>query len=124
MKNGKMFYNADMENKAKTKRRPKKIITKLISIVVVCVAIYLFIGVGKELYTTLSLKKQAEEVAEQLAILEAENATLIQRRDKLEDPNYVETYARGEYMFSKDDEKIFYLPGNTASPDSTDNSQE
>ena len=84
--------------------------------------------IGEHIYRLPKLprhmKKQAEEVAEQLAILEAENATLIQRRDKLEDPNYVETYARGEYMFSKDDEKIFYLPGNTASPESTDDSQE
>ena len=25
---------------------------------------------------------------------------------------YVQTYARGEYMFSKGDEKVFYLPGD------------
>ena len=32
--------------------------------------------------------------------------------EKLEDPDYVQTYARGEYMFSKGDEKVFYLPGD------------
>ena len=58
----------------------------------------------------------------ELKILEEENASLVAQKTKLEDPNYIETYARGEYMFSKDDEKVFYLPSaseetaNTESP--------
>lgn len=98
--------------KTKKKRKPKKIVMKVVSIVVIFVAIYMLIGVGKEVSTTLMLQRQAEEAEEQLKILEEENASLIQKRDKLEDPNYVETYARGEYMFSKDNEKIFYLPSD------------
>ena len=39
-----------------------------------------------------------------------ENASLIATKEKLEDPEYIQTYARGEYMFSKGDEKVFYLP--------------
>ena len=105
-----------MKTKEKTIRRPKKIVRKLMGIGFLVVAIYLGIGVCQEVYTTVKLRKQADEVAAQLAILESENASLMQKRDKLEDPNYVETYARGEYMFSKDNEKIFFLPGTTATP--------
>lgn len=106
----------------KTRRKPRKIVTKSISIIVIIVAIYMFIGVGKEVYTTLQLQRQASEVQDQLKILQDENASLIQKKSKLEDPNYVETYARGEYMFSKEDEKIFYLPSSNASssPDTTE----
>ncbi|MBR0213930.1 MAG: septum formation initiator family protein, partial [Solobacterium sp.] len=31
-------------------------------------------------------------------------------RAKLEDPDYIQSYARGNYMLSKDGEQIFYLP--------------
>lgn len=97
------------------KNNSKKVTIKLISLGLILVALYMLVGVGKEVYTTLQLQKQAKEAQKQLEILKEENATLIQKRDKLEDPNYVETYARGEYMFSKDDEKIFYLPSSNTS---------
>ena len=47
---------------------------------------------------------------QQLEALRDENASLISTKEKLEDPEYIQTYARGEYMFSKGDEKVFYLP--------------
>ena len=49
-------------------------------------------------------------VEQQLEALRDENASLISTKEKLEDPEYIQTYARGEYMFSKGDEKVFYLP--------------
>ena len=67
-------------------------------------------GVGKEVISVINLKNEEAQVQEQLAILEQENADLMQTKAKLEDPNYVTTYARGEYMFSKGDEKLFRLP--------------
>ena len=117
------MYNYHMQKKTKIKRRPKRFVTKIVSIVVMLIAIYMFIGVGQEVYTTLQLQNQAREVEIQLNNLKEENATLIQQRDKLEDPSYVETYARGEYMFSKDDEKIFYLPSSSDTPSTTDSAE-
>ena len=67
-------------------------------------------GVGKEVINVINLKNEEAQVQEQLAILEQENSDLMQTKTKLEDPNYVTTYARGEYMFSKGDEKLFRLP--------------
>ena len=85
-------------------------VSKIIAILVIAAAIYLFIGVGRQVYETLQLQKQEEEVAAQLAALQEENAALKAQKNKLEDPNYIITYAHGEYLFSKDDEKVFYLP--------------
>ena len=72
--------------------------------------ITLFLLGHPETINVINLKKQEATVKEQLAILEQENSDLLATKNKLEDPNYVTTYARGEYMFSKGDEKLFRLP--------------
>lgn len=97
-----------------TKRRVnRKIKTKLIAIVFIVAAIVIFTNVGKQIYQMLQLKKKAELVETELKNLQDENATLLTVKTKLQDPNYVTTYARGEYMFSKGDEKLFYLPASS-----------
>ena len=106
--------NKQVVNKPVKKKKSKttKTLTKIIAIVVIAAALVIFVNVGKQVYNMITLQRQATVVEEQLKALEEENATLISTRDKLNDPNYVETYARGEYMFSKGDEKVFYLPGS------------
>ena len=39
-----------------------------------------------------------------------ENERLVSEKEKLMDPDYVQSYARGNYMLTKDGEQIFYLP--------------
>lgn len=97
---------------AKKKKRTNKTIKQLLTIVFVVAAIALSVSTLKKLYTMLSLQKQLEIVETELQALKDENASLISTKEKLEDPDYVQTYARGEYMFSKGDEKVFYLPGS------------
>ena len=101
-----------MEKQVKKRRRRlnKKTIFKLISIVLLVVSITMLFGVVKEVINVINLKNEEAQVQEQLAILEQENSDLMQTKTKLEDPNYVTTYDRGEYMFSKGDEKLFRLP--------------
>ena len=103
-----------MTKKKKTKKRLSKPVIKIISIVAILFSIYLLIGVGKEIYTMIELQKKSEIASQELERLKEENATLISKRDKLEDPEYVMTYARGNYMFSKDGEQIFYLPSSNS----------
>ena len=95
---------------AKAQERRKKTIKKLISIGLIIVAILVFSNVLKKIYEMFSLQQQAKLVESQLELLKDENASLISTKEKLEDPDYIQTYARGEYMFSKGDEKVFYLP--------------
>ena len=50
------------------------------------------------------------EVEEKLEKVQLENERLNKEKEKLQDPDYVQSYARGNYMLSKDGEQIFYLP--------------
>ena len=93
------------------KAKKESALSKIISIIMIIVAIVILCNVLKRLYDVFTLKQQAETVEKQLQQLRDENASLISTKEKLEDPDYIQTYARGEYMFSKGDEKVFYLPG-------------
>ena len=96
---------------ANTKKKKKNsTVSKVISIILICCALVFLVDVFKRVYNMFALQKQAEIVAEQLEAIKDENASLISTKEKLEDPDYIQTYARGEYMFSKGDEKVFYLP--------------
>ncbi len=105
-----LLYNECMAKKGKKKKN--SIVSKLISIVLIVAAITILTGVLKKIYTMFTLQQQAKVVEAELEALRDENASLTSTKEKLEDPDYVQTYARGEYMFSKGDEKVFYLPGD------------
>ena len=95
---------------AKRKKKKHSIASKLISIVLILFAIVILSNVLKKIYNMFVLQQQAKLVEAELERLKEENATLTSTKEKLEDPEYIQTYARGEYMFSKGDEKVFYLP--------------
>lgn len=92
------------------KKRRNSTFSKLISLLLIVVAIVILTGVLNKIYKMFSLQQQAQLVEAQLENLKLENASLIATKEKLEDPEYAQTYARGEYMFSKGDEKVFYIP--------------
>ena len=100
-----MYYNNNMAEKKK-----KKLVNLILSAVLFVVATFLVITIASTVYQTITLKNQADVVNAELAILEEEKEQLSSTKAKLEDENYVVTYARGEYMFSKGDEKLFKLP--------------
>lgn len=101
-----------MSEKVKTKKKRNKNLSKIIGIIILSITLVIFTNVGKELITMVQLQKEQKAVAEELAKLEDEKAALLSTKEKLEDPNYVTTYARGEYMFSKGDERLFRLPSS------------
>lgn len=101
-----------MTKKVVKKKKKKSVIPKIIGIIILCIALVIFTNVGKEVISMVTLQRQQAEVQEELKRLEQENIELQETKVKLEDPNYVTTYARGEYMFSKGDEKLFRLPSS------------
>lgn len=101
-----------MSEKVKKKKKRNKNLSKIVGIIVLSIALVIFTKTGKELITMVQLQNEQKAVAEELAKLEDEKAALISTKEKLEDPNYVTTYARGEYMFSKGDERLFRLPSS------------
>ncbi|MFI3283571.1 MAG: septum formation initiator family protein [Erysipelotrichaceae bacterium] len=97
---------------AKEKRKLKKTVTKLIALCFFAGSGWLIYQVYLEVMTTIALKEEKVLVEEELAIIEKENESLISQKTKLEDEDYVQSYARGNYLFSKEGEQIYYLPGS------------
>lgn len=96
--------------KAAKKKRKMTPFSKLICFIFLGVSAYLLFLVGQEVYTTITLKQQLEEVQAKYQEVLDENSQLTSEKEKLEDPDYVANYARGTYLLSKDDEQVFYLP--------------
>ena len=94
----------------KTKRRIKGPVLRAISFVVIAVSCFMIYGVAREVMNTMELKNQLEDVKLHLEMVQAEHEQLTSQQEKLQDPNYVQSYARGNYMLSKEGEQIFHLP--------------
>lgn len=96
----------------KKRRRVMTPLFKLIVIFIFVAGVFFTWSVVSEVFKTLDLKSQLKKAEQQLQIIKDENTKLISQRDKLTDPNYVQNYARGNYMLTKDGEEIFYLPSD------------
>ena len=96
----------------KRKKRQMTPIFKLIVLSVFIAGVFFSYSVFSEIYKTIELKQQLAQVEKQLQEIKDENVRLTSQKDKLEDPNYVQSYARGNYMLTKDGEEIFYLPSS------------
>lgn len=107
-----------MAEKQKKKKKAKKrssysLFRKVMTVVLLPVSVYLIYTVVQECMTTINLHQQLAEVQAKLQEVKDENTYLTQQKEKLQDPDYVESYARGNYQLSKDGEQIFYLPEKT-----------
>ena len=101
-----------LKNTKKKKKKNRRLapVTKLLCIIMIGVSAWLLYSVGREVMTTIELRRQLAEVEEKLEKVQIENERLNKEKEKLKDPDYVQSYARGNYILSKDGEQIFYLP--------------
>lgn len=97
--------------KKKLKNRFNSIV---ISLVLLTGTIILMIPVIEEIGNTLRLSESLKQVQAELVVLEQENNTLNEQKTKLLDPEYVKSYARANYMLTKEGEQIYYLPKDDA----------
>lgn len=107
-----------MSNKS-NKRQPKKKMKPMASLgmlIVYGVSAYLIYVSSTLIYQMFTLQQQIKSTQSELTSIQNENDYLTAQRDKLKDPNYVQEYARGNYMMSKDGETIFYLPSDDNQP--------
>ncbi len=100
----------EKNTKKKAAKRKMTPFLKLLCFVLIGVSAFLLYRVVLEIITTITLKQQLAVVEERYQEVQDENEYLTREREKLEDPDYVASYARGNYLLSKDDEQIFYLP--------------
>lgn len=99
------------KNKNKKKRKLRFSPTRLVlSVVVFTISGFLLFSVGEEVLTTVQLTKELKVFDEQLKIIENETRDLEERKEKLQDPDYIKSFARGEYSITKEGEQVFRLP--------------
>ncbi len=80
-----------------------------LSLVLLALTFVFMMPVIEELQNTFQLSQSLKEVQAELTILEQENTLLEEQKTKLLDPEYVKSYARANYMLTKDGEQIYYL---------------
>jgi len=81
-----------------------------LSLVLLALTFVFMMPVIEEVQNTFQLSQSLKEVQAELLILEQENTLLEEQKTKLLDPEYVKSYARANYMLTKDGEQIYYLP--------------
>ncbi len=96
---------------AKNSRR-LKIGNILVTLVVLTISGYFLYQAGSDIVSTLKLTSQVKDSQKQIELLEEENKMLINQKNKLQDPEYIKSYARGAYMLSKNGEQIFHIRGD------------
>lgn len=104
-----------MSNTTNKKRKQTRKTTPIASLILVSLfaAFGVFaVIVAQEVSQTLILWQNIKNTQLELDQVQTENDYLTSQRDKLQDPNYVENYARGNYLLSKEGETIFYLPSD------------
>ncbi len=107
-----MTANKTTVKKKKKQKRKMTPFLRLICYAFIAASVFFLFEVAKEIYTTVQLRAQLAEVQAKYQEVQDESAYLLREREKLKDPDYVQSYARGNYMLSRQGEQIFYLPAN------------
>lgn len=92
------------------KNRVRSLIYMVLGMVMITLSIYFTVIIIKVVAETVVLRNTYEEAEALLAEMEAENERLSTQVERLSDPEYIKSYARGEYSLSKQGEQIFKLP--------------
>lgn len=101
---------ANAKTKKSVKPLPKKIISGVSALIMLVLIVVLSSNSIKELVATAQLKQELKSVQSELDTLKLENESLSMEKSKLSDPAYVENFARGTHLLSKDDDQVFILP--------------
>lgn len=100
----------EVEKKQKRKTSPIRFLVGIVILAVVAVMVY---SIYREIMVTLNLRADINQVNQEIATLSEEKESLESQKAKLNDPAYVEQYARGKYKLTKEGETIYKLPGKT-----------
>ena len=96
----------------KKKRNPA--VQLVISLLLLGASAFFIWNIFSEARITYSLLVDLNEAQTEYSALLAESEQLENQKEKLQDPNYVENYARGEYMITKEGEAIYHLPAQNS----------
>ncbi len=89
----------------------------IVSLILFAISGYLIFSVAQEVAMTINLSSNLQSLNAKLEDIENETRNLQERKEKLEDPNYIKSYARGEYSITKEGEQVFRLPSANSKKD-------
>lgn len=94
----------------KKKSVSKSLFSFAISVLLVAISAFFVMDIVHGQMETNRLSNILNEKTEELAQLNRDTEALQQQRVKLQDPEYIKDYARGNFMLSDENEQIFILP--------------
>ena len=99
-----------MAKKKRTKIR--KFRTRMVLFVPVCLSliVILVVTIGKYWVDIVNKYQENERLSKELVTLKEKELELKIDVEKLQDPEYLERYAREKYLFTKDGEIVLKLP--------------
>ena len=89
-----------------------KSISFMFGIAILAISVTLVTGTVKEIMNNRRLSSELAEARGTLNRLSEEKSSLTEEKINLEDPSYVQNYARGTHLLSKSGETIFIIPNN------------
>jgi len=96
------------------KVHPRKIRIKVWSVMICTVMLiasgYFLLNIYREVKTTVTLTSDVATARQQLQDLQAENVQLNQEVEKLQNNDYVCSYARSRYLIVNNQEQVLQLP--------------
>ena len=98
---------------AKKKRKKiRKFRTRMVLFVPVCLSliVILVVTIGKYWIDIVNKYQENERLSKELVTLKEKELELKIDVEKLQDPEYLERYAREKYLFTKDGEIVLKLP--------------
>lgn len=96
----------------KKKRKIRKFRTRMILFVPLCLSLIVILGVtiGKYWVEIYSKYQENSKLSKELILLKEKELELKIDVEKLQDPEYLERYAREKYLFTKEGEIVLKLP--------------
>lgn len=98
---------------AKKKRKKiRKFRTRMVLFVPICLSliVILVVTIGKYWVDIVNKYQENERLSKELVALKEKELELKIDVEKLQDPEYLERYAREKYLFTKDGEIVLKLP--------------
>ncbi|QIK70882.1 septum formation initiator [Erysipelothrix sp. HDW6C] len=99
-----------MKKKTRKLSPVAKIATTIFGVAVLAFSGIMITNSVKELLSTAQLNRELNTAQEQLDTIKSEQASLNNEKARLQDPAYVQNYARGTQLVSKSGEQVFILP--------------
>ncbi len=106
-----MAKKKKQQKTTKKKKSPAvKIVSALLSVAMICGIVFFIYEITQEVSQTMVLVSDLSEAEEELESLKEEEEALTNEIELLSDSDYVKTWARGEYLITKEGEEIYRLP--------------